>query len=43
MKKFEEVQMNEKNEKWEKAIHRQEKLYNPVFGAKTMRTQFDRD
>lgn len=43
MKKFEEVQMNEKNPKWKKAICREEELYNPVFGAKTMRTHFDRD
>lgn len=43
MKKFEAVQMNENNEKWKKAIHREEKMYNPVFGVKTMRTDFDRD
>ncbi len=43
MKKFEAVQMNENNEKWKKAIHREEEMYNPVFGVKTMRTDFDRD
>lgn len=43
MKKFEVVQMNEKNPKWENAIRREEELYNPAFGAKTMRTHFDRD
>lgn len=43
MKKFEEVQMNENNEKWKKAIHREQRIYNPIFGAKTMRTDFDRD
>ena len=34
MKKFEAVQMNEKNPKWGNAIRREEELYNPVFGAK---------
>lgn len=43
MKKFEEVQMNENNSKWENAIHREEKLYHPAFDVKTMRTPFDRD
>jgi dGTPase len=43
MKKFEEVQMNQNNPKWSKSIEREEKLYNPVFGTKTMRTEFDRD
>ena len=43
MKKFEAVQMNEKNPTWGNAIRREEELYNPVFGAKTMRTYFDRD
>ena len=43
MKKFEEVAINEKNPKWENSVKRKEALYNPVFGQKNMRTEFDRD
>lgn len=43
MKKFEAVAMYEGNPKWEKAISRVEKLYNPVYGDAPMRTEFDRD
>ena len=43
MKKFEDVQMDEKNPKWNNAISRKEPLYNPKFGTDTMRSEFDRD
>lgn len=43
MKKFENVAMYEGNPKWEKAISRVEKLYDPVYGDAPMRTEFDRD
>lgn len=43
MKKFEDVQMNEKNPKWENVISREKKLYSPVFGTDTMRSELDRD
>jgi len=43
MKKFESVAMNENNSKWEDAIRREIKLYDPSYGKKTMRSQFDRD
>ncbi len=43
MKKFEKEAMFEKNEKWETAIHREEKLYDPIYGDAPMRTEFDRD
>lgn len=43
MKKFEKEAMFEENEKWEDAIHRAEKLYDPIYGDAPMRTEFDRD
>lgn len=43
MKKFENVAMYEGNPKWENAISRNEKLYDPVYGDAPMRTEFDRD
>lgn len=43
MKKFESVAMYEGNTKWENAISRVEKLYDPVYGDAPMRTEFDRD
>lgn len=43
MKKFESVAMYEGNPKWENAISRVEKLYDPVYGDAPMRTEFDRD
>jgi dGTPase len=43
MKKFENVQMNEKNPKWENSISREKELYSPHFGTDTMRSEFDRD
>lgn len=43
MKKFEAVAMNENNPKWENAIGRETKLYTPVYGKDTMRSEFDRD
>lgn len=43
MKKFETVAMVEGNPKWEQAIHRMEKLYDPVYGDAPMRSEFDRD
>lgn len=42
-KKFEKEAMFEGNPKWEKAISRQEKIYDPVYGDAPMRTEFDRD
>jgi dGTPase len=35
--------MVEGNPKWEKAISRQEKIYDPVYGDAPMRSEFDRD
>ena len=43
MKKFESVAMVADNPKWEQAIHRMEKLYDPVYGDAPMRSEFDRD
>lgn len=43
MKKFESVAMHEGNPKWENAISRVERLYDPVYGDAPMRTEFDRD
>lgn len=43
MKKFESVQMNNKNPKWENVISREKKLYSPTFGTDTMRSELDRD
>lgn len=43
MKKFETVATTEGSEKWNNAIKRREKLYSPVYGKHTMRTEFDRD
>lgn len=43
MKKFENVAMNEKNEKWKNAIKREKALYSHTYGLSTMRTDFDRD
>ena len=43
MKKFESEAMVEGNPKWEKAISRQEKIYDPVYGDAPMRSEFDRD
>ena len=43
MKKFEKEAMFEGNPKWEQAISRMEKLYNPVYGDAPMRSEFDRD
>ncbi len=43
MKKFEEVAMNEGNKKWKNVISREKELYTPVYGANTMRSEFDRD
>ena len=43
MKKFEKLQMNEKNPKWKNVISREKKLYSPRFGTDTMRSEFDRD
>ena len=43
MKKFEEVAMNENNPKWESSVKREKILYNPQFGIRNMRNEFDRD
>lgn len=43
IKEFEKEAMVEGNPKWEKAISRVEKLYNPAFGDGTLRSEFDRD
>ena len=43
MKKFESEAMVEGNPKWEKAISRQEKIYDPIYGDAPMRSEFDRD
>lgn len=43
MKKFENVAMNEKNEKWKNTIKREKALYSHTYGLSTMRTDFDRD
>lgn len=43
MKKFEKEAMLEGNEKFEKAISRIEKLYDPIYGDAPMRSEFDRD
>ena len=43
MKKFESEAMFPGNEKWENAISRIEKLYDPIYGNTPMRTEFDRD
>lgn len=43
MKKFEKESMIEGNEKFEKAISRMEKLYDPIYGDAPMRSEFDRD
>lgn len=43
MKKFENFATVEGSKKWKKAIERKEKLYTPVYGTDTMRTEFDRD
>ncbi len=43
MKKFESEAMYETNPKWDKAISRTEKLYDPVYGNAPMRSEFDRD
>ena len=42
-KKFEKVAMFEGNPKWEQAISRVEKLYDPIYGDAPMRSEFDRD
>lgn len=42
-KKFEKEAMLEGNEKFEKAISRLEKLYDPIYGDAPMRSEFDRD
>jgi len=43
MKKFEQEAIKPNHEKWENSIKRQRKLYLPVYGQSTMRTDFDRD
>ena len=43
IKKFEKEAMFLENEKWEKAISRIEKMYDPVYGDAPMRSAFDRD
>lgn len=43
MKKFESVAMTPENPKWENAISRIEKLYDPVSCDTPMRSEFDRD
>lgn len=43
MKKFENFATVEGSNKWKNAIERKEKLYTPVYGTDTMRTEFDRD
>lgn len=43
IKKFETEAMFEKNQKWEQAISRVEKLYDPIYGDAPMRSEFDRD
>lgn len=43
MKKFEKEAMVEGNKKWEQAISRMEKLYDPIYGDAPMRSEFDRD
>lgn len=43
MKKFETEAMIKGNPKWEQAIHRMEKLYDPIYGDAPMRSEFDRD
>ena len=43
MKKFEKVAMVEGNEKFENAVSRIEKLYDPIYGDAPMRSEFDRD
>lgn len=43
MKKFEKEAMFEGNPKWDQAISRMERLYNPVYGDAPMRSEFDRD
>lgn len=43
MKKFEKEAMLEENPKWEQAISRVEKLYDPIYGDGPMRSEFDRD
>ena len=42
-KKFEKEAMIEGNEKFEKAVSRMEKLYDPIYGDGPMRSEFDRD
>ena len=43
IKKFEKEAMVEGNTKWEQAISRCEKLYDPIYGDAPMRSEFDRD
>ena len=43
MKKFEKVATFEGSPKWEQSIKRESKLYTPLYGRNTMRTDFDRD
>lgn len=43
MKKFENVAMLPGNGKYENAISRLEKLYDPIYGDAPMRSEFDRD
>ncbi len=43
MKKFENEAMFQENPKWKEAIHRAEKLYDPIYGDAPMRSEFDRD
>ena len=43
IKKFEKEAMVEGNNKWEQAISRMEKLYDPIYGDAPMRSEFDRD
>ena len=43
IKKFEKEAMVEGNKKWEQAISRMEKLYDPIYGDAPMRSEFDRD
>ncbi|MBR3614473.1 MAG: HD domain-containing protein [Clostridia bacterium] len=43
MKKFEKEAMIQGNDKFEDAIWRMEKLYDPIYGDAPMRSEFDRD
>ena len=42
-KKFEKEAMFEENPKWNKAISRQEELYDQSYSGGPMRSEFERD